>query len=82
MKKQFKLIGGYHHGEAVQVPETVELVQTTDFLDSTEAESVQIETYVRRKLSGEQFPDGFECFAVSTDDPTETEALALLHLNE
>jgi len=66
----------------VQVPDTAEFVHTTDFLDSTEAESVQTETYVRRRLEGKDFPDGFECFAVSTDDPTDTEALALLHLNE
>lgn len=82
MKKQYKLIGGLHHGEVVQVPDTADHLRTTDFLDSTEVDSIQNEIYVRRRLAGEEFGGTFECFAISTDDPIETEALALLDLRK
>lgn len=81
MKKPYDLIGGHHHGEEVEVNDASNELDTANFPDSIEEASLQPEKYVRRHLDGNEFGEGYDCFAVSTDDDTETEALALLHLH-
>ena len=81
MTKQYDLIGGNCHGEEVKVNDAYDEVETADLAELLDEVSSQPETYVRRHFAGKEFGDGYECFAVSTDDKTESEALALLHLN-
>jgi hypothetical protein len=81
MKRQYELIGGLHHGEEVKVNDASDKVETADIPELNEEISAYPETYVRRHLEGKEFGGGYDCFAVSTDDNIDTEALALLHLH-
>jgi len=65
----------------VEVSDTFNELDIRDFPDSSAETSSHSETYIRRHIEGKEFGEGYECFAVSTDDDTETEALALLHLH-
>jgi hypothetical protein len=74
---KFPLVGGSAHGQSVKVDKkTDEIDVPIHSTDEPVGQPLYNETYERRHFDGEGFGEGFDCFAVKSDDVVEQKELA------
>lgn len=71
------LIGGSAHGQTIRADKnTDEIELDVHTSEAPTKDSTFTESYERRRFDGEEFGEGFECFAYGADDATEQKELA------
>ena len=81
VRKRYDLIGGHSHGQKAERADTETSFEAPVPTNEEDPDSgKQTESYTKRRFTGEEFGDGYECFAVETDDETETKELARMEL--
>jgi len=77
------LIGGSSHGQSIRVNNNTDEVEIdVHTTDSPMDNSTFTQAYERRHFNGDEFGEGFDCFALKSDDETEQKELARWSLNQ